>query len=83
MELANRPSQGSQGTSNGGDGIDFEDLEGSYDVEIYHHMEIGQAVNEYRTNLDGCGYIIAKRENVSDAVKAADAALDAIKAFVS
>lgn len=62
---------------------DFEALEGSYDVEIYHHMEIGQAVNEYRTNLDGCGYIVAKRESVSDAIEAADAALDAIKAFVS
>lgn len=39
---------------------DFKNLEKKYGVEIYHHLSIGDVVGEYHTNLDGCGYIIAK-----------------------
>lgn len=38
---------------------DFKRLEEQYNVSIYHHMRSGDIVNEYHTNLDGCGYIIA------------------------
>lgn len=41
------------------------------DIEIFHHLVKGQRVNEYHTNLDGCGYIIVKSENVGDAEKIA------------
>ena len=61
---------------------DFEQIEKKYGVEIYHHLELGQAVNEYRTNLDGCGYIIAKADTVEDAEKNATAALDFIKGYI-
>ncbi len=47
---------------------DFELIEKKYDVEIYHHMKVDDKVNEYHTNLDGCGYIVA-RDNADDALK--------------
>lgn len=42
-------------------------LEKEQNVEIYHHMSIGMHVNEYHTNLDGCGYIVARAEKGSEA----------------
>ena len=48
---------------------DFEKLEKEYGVEIYHHLEVGQTVKEYHTNLDGCGYIVARADNVETAIK--------------
>ncbi len=50
---------------------DFEKLEKEYGVEIYHHLEVGQTVKEYHTNLDGCGYIVARADNVETAIKKA------------
>ena len=41
------------------------------DVELYHHIAVGDVVNEYQTNLDGCGYIVAKGETVDLAEQAA------------
>ena len=58
---------------------DSEALEKEYGVEIYHHMEVGQAVNEYHTNLDGCGYVVARAERIEDAIANAEAVLDNIK----
>lgn len=58
---------------------DFSALEQEYGVEIYHHMEAGQKVNEYHTNLDGCGYIIAKAEAIEDAIHNAEKVLSDIK----
>lgn len=58
---------------------DFEKLEKEYDVEIYHHLAVGQKVNEYHTNLDGCGYVIAKSDKVDEAVLKADAVLKTIR----
>ena len=34
------------------------------EIEIYHHLAVGDTVNAYHTNLDGCGYIISKAKNV-------------------
>ena len=67
-----------------GDGVvkqlpDFEKIEKDFDVEIYHHLEVGQTVREYHTNLDGCGYIIAKANNVDTAVQKAEKVLKLIE----
>ncbi len=67
-----------------GDGVvkqlpDFEKIEKEFDVEIYHHLEVGQTVREYHTNLDGCGYIIAKAKNVDTAVQKAEKVLKLIE----
>ena len=45
---------------------DFDALEEYYDVKIYHHLKELEQVNEYHTNLDGYGYIVAKGENASE-----------------
>lgn len=54
-------------------------LENQYGVEIYHHMTEGMAVNEYHTNLDGCGYIVAKGKTVDEAENKASYVLEIIK----
>lgn len=51
---------------------DFKQLEEEYAVEIYHHLQIGQTVREYHTNLDGCGYIVAKADNIEKAIQNAE-----------
>ncbi len=48
---------------------DFRALEQDYQVEIYHHLAVGQKVKEYHTNLDGCGYIVVKSKDVNEAVR--------------
>lgn len=50
---------------------DFAALEKEYGVQICHHLEFGQQVNEYHTNLDGCGYIAARRQTVPEAEETA------------
>ena len=57
---------------------DMKAIEKKYDVEIYHHMAEGMKVNEYHTNLDGCGYIVAKGATAEVAEKKAKDALNAI-----
>lgn len=58
---------------------DMKAIENRYGVEIYHHIEDGMKVNEYHTNLDGCGYIIAKGKTADEAEAKAVNALEAIK----
>ena len=58
---------------------DFNEIEKKYGVEIYHHMKVGNVVNEYHTNLDGCGYIVAKSDSIEAATKNAENALHHIK----
>ena len=58
---------------------DFGALEKEYGVEIYHHMEIGQVVEQYHTNLDGCGYIVAKSQKVESAINNAKKVLSIIE----
>ena len=38
---------------------DFNNLKDTYNVTIEHHLSIGDTINEYHTNLDGCGYVVA------------------------
>ena len=58
---------------------DFEKIEREYGVEIYHHLEVGQTIREYHTNLDGCGYIVARADCVETAMANADKALNLIQ----
>lgn len=48
---------------------DMKELEKRFDVEIYHHLKEGMRINEYHTNLDGCGYIIAKADTKDKAIE--------------
>ena len=58
---------------------DMKMIEKKYDVEIYHHMTKGMRVNEYHTNLDGCGYVVARGISAEAAETTAALALDDIK----
>ncbi len=50
---------------------DFKKIEKDYEVKIEHHLHIGDVITPYRTNLDGCGYIVAKAKNVEAAIERA------------
>lgn len=58
---------------------DMKMIETRYDVEIYHHMSEGMEVSEYHTNLDGCGYVVAKGITAEAAEMRAAMALETIK----
>lgn len=58
---------------------DMKMIEKKYDVEIYHHMTEGMKVNEYHTNLDGCGYVVAKGDTAEVAEMRAALVLEKIK----
>lgn len=58
---------------------DFEKISKEYGVEIYHHLELGQTIREYHTNLDGCGYIVAKGAQIETAKVNADKVLNLIQ----
>lgn len=58
---------------------DMKAIEERYDVEIYHHISEGMKVNEYHTNLDGCGYVVARGLTVKEAEVKANKALIAIR----
>lgn len=47
---------------------DFSRLAAEYNVEIAHHLHVGDQINDYHTNLDGCGYIVAGGKTVEDAI---------------
>lgn len=58
---------------------DMKEVEKLYGVEIYHHLVVGMKVNEYHTNLDGCGYIVARGNNQEEAVQKAETVLEYFK----
>lgn len=58
---------------------DMKAIEKRREVEIFHHMEKGMKVREYHTNLDGCGYVIAKGKTAQEAERKVLAALEDIK----
>ena len=51
---------------------DFDDLKVRYNVRIEHHLHIGDTITPYRTNLDGCGYVIASSFDVGDSIVTAE-----------
>lgn len=61
---------------------DFEALQKEYNVEIYHHLKVGDNVNEYHTNLDGCGYIVARADSLELAEAAAEKVLNHITDYI-
>jgi len=52
---------------------DFESLKVKYSVEIEHHLHIGDEITPYRTNMDGCGYVVARSFDVDDSIRLAAA----------
>lgn len=46
----------------------FDAIARQYDVTIEHHLHVGDVINEYHTNLDGCGYVVATADKVDDAI---------------
>ena len=50
---------------------DFDALKMKYQVEIEHHLHMGDQINEYHTNLDGCGYVVAGGLTVEGAIELA------------
>ena len=61
---------------------DFDAVCEKYGVEIYHHLSVGDKVNEYHTNLDGMGYIVAKASDIETAEKNAADALSFITEYI-
>ena len=61
---------------------DMKEVEEKYGVEIYHHLAAGMKVNEYHTNLDGCGYIVARADTREEAVKKAETVLEYFKSTI-
>ena len=48
---------------------DFRRLEIENDVQIVHHLHLGDVIREYHTNLDGCGYVVASGIDLMDAIE--------------
>ena len=61
---------------------DFESIEKELDVKIVHHLSVGDTITPYRTNLDGCGYIVAAAPTVSKAKAKAEKALFLINSTI-
>ena len=51
---------------------DFNKISNDYNVIIEHHLAVGDEINEYHTNLDGCGYVIVSERDVESSLKKAD-----------
>ena len=50
---------------------DFESIEKLNGVKIEHHLKVGDVINEYHTNLDGCGYVVATEDIVDETIQKA------------
>jgi len=46
---------------------DFKAIEKECNVIIEHHIKVGDTINEYHTNLDGCGYVVSCEKTIDDA----------------
>lgn len=53
---------------------DFEKIEQKYGVKIEHHLSRGDVITPYRTNLDGCGYVVCRGDNADSAEMLAEKA---------
>lgn len=53
---------------------DFKKIAEENDVEIEQHLSVGTVINEYHTNLDGCGYVVAKGKDAEEAIRKAEKA---------
>ncbi len=57
---------------------DFSQIERELAVSIHHHLNVGDMICEYHTNLDGCGYVVAVSDCYEVALRNAEAALKRI-----
>ena len=42
------------------------------DAIVQHHLAVGDTINEYHTNLDGCGYVVCAGKTVDKAAEKAE-----------
>ena len=49
----------------------FDNIATTYKVTIEHHLHQGDTITPYRTNLDGCGYVVATGRDVYEATDTA------------
>ena len=61
---------------------DMEKIEKQYSVKIYHHMKKGDKINKYKTNLDGCGYLLSVSNSINDSEKNVLLAYDFISKYI-
>ena len=61
---------------------DFKQIEDEYNVVIEHHLNEGDIIHEYHTNLDGCGYVVSVRNSLDDAIKATTSAWNCINTSI-
>ena len=58
---------------------DLAEIAQKYEVDIYHHLNVGSIIRQYHNNLDGCGYVVA----VSDELKEAEMRAEESKHLVN
>ena len=51
---------------------DFDKIAKENNVIIEHHLCVGDVINEYHTNLDGCGYVVVQNQDVNEAIVMAE-----------
>ena len=61
---------------------DFVSIARQYDVQIEHHLHVGDTITPYRTNLDGCGYVLSTGIDAEEAKSKADKARKAIDELI-
>ena len=54
------------------------EIANEYGVEIYEHLNIADIINEYHTNLDGCGYVLKAGEQANEVLLSVRNAKDKI-----
>ena len=57
---------------------DIKRISDEYDVIVEHHLHVNAVINEYHTNLDGMGYVVATSDRIDIAKRNADSALAVI-----
>lgn len=62
---------------------DIDAIARQYNVIIEHHLHVGDVINEYHTNLDGCGYVVATGEDVNEAIEKASVAKETIDKLIT
>lgn len=56
----------------------FNKIEKELGIEIHHHLNVGDQIREYHTNLDGCGYVVSVADTYETALKNAELGLERI-----
>ena len=50
---------------------DFVKIETEFNVIVEHHLHVGDSITPYRTNLDGCGYVVVKASTIEHSIELA------------